>query len=92
VRIERLKRLARTTAEAPATIDLSPFEVQALKMLKFGANPPERQPTIAEVVSWLAEMGGFANKYSGRLPGATVLGRGLKYLRSAARLLEIQQV
>jgi hypothetical protein len=92
VRIERLKRLARTQPEAPADIDLSPVELRALKMLKFGADSPVRAPTIAQAVSWLAELGGYANKYSGKPPGATVLGRGLKYLRPAARLLEIQHV
>jgi hypothetical protein len=92
VRIERLKRLARVDPGAAATVDLSPFEVRALKMIKFGANPPARGPTIAEAVLWLAEIGGYANKYSGKPPGATVLGRGLKYLRPAARMLEIQHV
>jgi hypothetical protein len=92
LRIERLKRLARFQGHALATIDLSPFELRALKMLKFGADPPPCEPTIAEAVLWLAELGGFANKYSGKPPGATVLGRGLKYLRPAARMLEIQRV
>lgn len=92
VRIERLKRLARTQPNASATLELSPFELQALKMLKFGERPPDGPPTIATAVSWLAELGGFANKYSGRLPGATVLGRGLKHLRPAARILELQHV
>jgi len=90
LRIERLKRLARFQAQTPATIDLSPFELRALKTLKFGANPPPRMPTIAEAVLWLAELGGYANKYSGKPPGATVLGRGLTYLRPAARMLAIQ--
>ncbi len=92
VRIERLKRLARHQPDAPATVELSPFELRALKMLKFGDNPPQRAVTIAEAVSWLAELGSFANKYSGKQPGATVLGRGLKHLRPAARILELQHV
>ena len=92
VRIERLKRLARHQPDAPATVELSAFELKALKMLKFGDNPPQRAVTIAEAVSWLAELGGFANKYSGKQPGATVLGRGLKHLRPAARILELQHV
>jgi hypothetical protein len=90
VRIERLKRLAREHPDTPASIELSPYELCALKTLRFGANPPNPQPTIAQAVSWLAELGGFANKYSGKPPGATVLGRGIKYLRSAARILELQ--
>src|SRR5262249_34187457 len=91
VRIERLKTLSRTKPEAPATLELTPLEIRALKLLKFGANAPASQPTMRDVVAWLAEMGGYANKYSGKPPGATVLGRGLRYLRPAARLLEIQE-
>lgn len=89
VRLERLKRLAREHGQLPASVDLSIHEIKALKMLKFGNNPPKKQPTIAQAVAWIAELGGFASN-SRKLPGATVLGRGLRYLKPAARLLEIQ--
>lgn len=92
IRIERLKRLARTKPDLPATIDLSPFELSALLTLMFDDKPPPTEPSIAQAVAWLAELGGYANKYSGKPPGATVLGRGLKYLRPAARLLQLQHV
>jgi len=92
-RIERVKRLARTKPNLPATIELTPLEIRALKLLKFGAEATadHTTPTIAEVVAWLAELGGFTHKYSGTPPGATVLGRGLRYLRPAARMLAIQR-
>lgn len=89
-RIERLKRLSRTQPETPATLEFTALELRALKMIKFGVDRPEHEPTMAEAVSWLAEIGGYANKYSGKPPGATVLGRGLRYLRPAARMLAIQ--
>jgi len=89
-RIERIKRLSRTQPATPATIEFTLIELRALKMLKFGEERPDYEPTIAEAISWLAEMGGYANKYSGKPPGATVLGRGLRHLRPAARLLAIQ--
>jgi hypothetical protein len=92
IRIERLKRISRVYPNAPASVELSSYEVRALKMLKFGTDLPPTEPTISEAVLWLAELGGYANKYSGKPPGATVLGRGLKYLRPAARMLEIQHV
>ena len=92
-RIERLKRLARSQPNEPASVEFSPFETRALKMLHFEAEPTAmRDPaTIAEAVAWLAELGGFANKYSGKQPGATVLGRGLRYLRPAAHMLALQK-
>jgi hypothetical protein len=90
-RIERLKRLSRNKPDLPATVELTPLEIRALKILKFGAQADSAIPTIADVVAWLAELGGFTHKYSGTPPGATVLGRGLRYLRPAARMLAIQQ-
>jgi hypothetical protein len=90
-RIERLKRLARTKPESPAAVELSPLEIRALKMLKFGARADAGDPTISQAVAWLAELGGWTHKYSGRPPGATVLGRGLRYLRPAAHMLAIQE-
>ena len=90
-RIERLKRLARQKPDAPATEELTPIEIRALKLLKFGAEADAKLPTTAEVVAWLAELGGFTHKYSGKPPGATVIGRGLRYLRPAAHLLAIQE-
>jgi hypothetical protein len=84
--------LSRVQPDAPASIELSSFELRALKTLKFGASVPDNEPTIGQTVLWLAELGGYANKYSGKPPGATVLGRGLRYLRPAARLLELQHM
>jgi hypothetical protein len=90
-RIERLKHLSRkaSTRDLPATIEFSALELRALKLLKFGADTDTRTPTIAEVVAWLAEFGGFTHKYSGRPPGATVLARGLNYLRPAVQILAL---
>jgi hypothetical protein len=91
-RTERLKSLSRkkTKRDLPATVELTPLEIRALKLLKFGADADAQVPTIAEAVAWLAELGGFTNKYSGRPPGAIVLGRGLRKLRPAAQILAIQ--
>jgi len=90
-RIERMKRLARSRPSEPATIELNPFELQALRMIRLETYPSATNaPTIAEAVDWIAELGGYANKYSGKPPGAIVLERGLSYLRPAAHLLAIQ--
>jgi hypothetical protein len=89
VRIERLKRLSRMSATLPATIELTPIEIRALTMLHFRSERAMPMPSLSVAVAWLAELGGWANKYSGKPPGATVLGRGLRYLRPAAALLAI---
>lgn len=92
-RIERIKRLARARSDAPASIELGPFELEALVMLRFERRPKERARApkdIGEAVAWIAEMGGYANKYSGKPPGAVVIGRGLERLQPAARVLAMQ--
>jgi hypothetical protein len=91
VRIERLKHLSRHQPTAPATIELDPLELRALLLMKFGADPAPPAPTISQVVDWLAEIGGFTNRYSRRFPGATVLGRALDRVRFAARVLALQE-
>lgn len=91
-RIERIKHLSRTTPDAPASVELSPFELRALVALKYeGKPPPQGELTIGQATRIIAEFGGWANKYSKtKRPGSVVLGRGLEYLQSAAELLEVQ--
>ena len=84
-RAERLKHLARTQPDAPATIALSPMELEALRAAKtkYKARTetiPEGVPTIAQAVRWIADLGGYTGKSSGGPPGATTIGRGLERL------------
>jgi hypothetical protein len=91
-RIERLKRLSRATPLEPATVAFSRFEIQAMTMMLFEDRPqPEGEPTLGQATRWLAEIGGWANKYSKTKPhpGAVVLGRGLERIRIPARFLEV---
>jgi hypothetical protein len=89
-RTERLKHLARTQPDAPATTELTPDELAALvdytrRMKKDSKNPhlPEA-PTIKDVVLWIGEMGGYAGHYKGYQPGSKVLSRGLESLAMRA--------
>jgi hypothetical protein len=84
-RVERLKHLARTQPDAPATIALSPIEIEALRAAKIKIKArtetiPEGVPTIAQAVRWIADLGGYTGKSSGGPPGSTTIGRGLEYL------------
>ena len=87
-RIERLKRLARVHPQSPASVDLSPLELRTLVLHRSRVDGHRRMgestPTIADVVAWLAELGGFGGKYSGKPPGATVIARGLHRLSGLA--------
>jgi hypothetical protein len=91
MRVERLKYLARTTPDAPATVELSETEIRAITTLKRRPSKedydPTRTPTIAQAVLWIAELGGYTGKQSGGPPGTIVIGRGLRDVEIAARVL-----
>jgi Transposase DNA-binding/Transposase DDE domain len=91
-RVERLKHLARNEPEKPASIELSPIEIKALKLLKgrFKSRVeviPAGMPSIAQAVRWLADLGGYQNPKQGP-PGAIVIGRGLEMLAPGVLMLE----
>lgn len=84
-RVERLKHLARSQPEAPASIALSPVEIEALRAAKTkykarNETIPDGMPTIGQAVRWIAELGGYTGKSSGGPPGSTTIGRGLERL------------
>jgi Transposase DNA-binding/Transposase DDE domain len=95
-RIERLKVLSRTQPDLPAGCELTRFEVGALLKLKRMHKKrtetiPDTEPTLAQAVLWLAELGGYTGKSSGGPPGSITIRRGLDYIAPAAALLEALQ-
>jgi hypothetical protein len=92
-RVERLKHLARNEPEERASIELSPIEIKALKLLKSRFKTrveviPEGMPTIAQAVRWLADLGGYHGNPKAGPPGAIIIGRGLEMLAPAVLMLE----
>jgi hypothetical protein len=95
-RAERIKHLAREKPNLPAIGEFSADEIEALTLLKRRRKKknetiPDGIPTIATVVLWLAEIGGYTGKSSGGPPGSTTIARGLERLQLAAELLRIQR-
>lgn len=92
MRVERLKQLAREQPDAPATIELSAPEIQALILLKRKYKKRNETiadaPTIGEATRWIAELGGYTGKSSGGPPGATTIARGLERVLVAAEVVE----
>jgi hypothetical protein len=92
-RVERLKHLARTRPDEPATIELRPIEIEALKeakrteFMKRTETVGDEMPSIATAVRWIAEFGGFAGNAS-VTPGSVTIGRGLERLLVYARGFE----
>jgi hypothetical protein len=91
-RIERLKYLARSEPDKPASVELDSYEIRALILLKREQKKktevvPDTMPTIAQATRWIADLGGYTGRSSGGPPGAITIRRGLEYLRPAAELL-----
>jgi hypothetical protein len=81
MRLERLKHLSREQPGAPASIELTPIEIQALRAeaqrIKKRTETIPEELTIAQAVHWIARMGGYQGKPTGQ-PGSITLGRGLE--------------
>ena len=92
-RIERLKCLARNEPTIEATREFTAWEVQAALVLRRrykAKNQPDPTPTpnIAELVRWIAELGGYTRQSSGGPPGAITIRRGLDIVSPVAAALE----
>jgi hypothetical protein len=85
IRILRLTYLARHQPDLPATVELEPFEVQAIVAVKT-KRPPRQgaKVSIGQAVLWLAPIGGATGKSSGGPPGAIVISRGLERIQVLA--------
>jgi hypothetical protein len=85
VRIERLKYMSRRTPDEPATSELSPLEIDALKLTQRHLHKGKRLrfpdiPTIGAATKWIAELGGWMGLKSSGPPGSITLARGLERL------------
>lgn len=95
-RVERIKRLARSSPDLDASEELTAAEVAALVLLKRKRKTANEQvpdrPSIAAATRWLAELGGYTGKSSGGPPGSITIARGLERLALAAEVLELAKL
>lgn len=87
MRILRLTYFARVTPNQPARIELSDAELKAILLLRKPARRKGKEPSIAEAVTWIAELGGYTGRSSGGPPGPLVIARGLVRIEPVAELL-----
>jgi DDE family transposase/transposase-like protein len=92
-RIERLKLLARTEPDQPASAELTRYEIQALILLKRNIKKrneviPDEVPSIGQAVLWIAQIGGYMRQSSGAPPGSTTISRGFDRLQIAAQVFQ----
>ena len=95
-RVERIKLLARTQPDAPATVEFTRDEIDTAIMLRHEAmvrkKPPYQRgdtPTISELTFWIADIGGYAGSRTKPKPGSVPISRGLEYLAIAVRTLQL---
>jgi hypothetical protein len=92
-RVERLKYLARTSPDLPASEELAEPELQALLVLKHRIKRANEVlpvcPTIADATRWIAELGGYTGKSSGGPPGTITIARGLERLAMATEMVSV---
>ncbi|APR78532.1 Hypothetical protein A7982_03882 [Minicystis rosea] len=91
-RIERIKHLARTKPDQPASIEFEAHEIEATMLMKRESKKrneqlPTGMPTIAQVTLWLAELGGYTGKSAGGPPGSITIKRGLDFVLPVAMAL-----
>ena len=80
----RLAQILRTTPDIPALDEFTEYEIDAAYILAKKKRDRRRVVRFAELVELIADLGGFAHKYSGSKPGPTVLGRGLERVKILA--------
>ena len=73
--------LARSVPEAPCSVLLAPEEWQALSCASHRVPQPSAEPpSLAQVVEWIAQLGGFVGRRRRDHPGPEVLWRGFQHL------------
>ena len=90
-RIERIKHLARTEPNKPASEEFSRDEIDAAILLRkeLATIPYDLgdTPTVGELIRWLADFGGYMGSKRSPPPGTVVIARGLDYITPAAHAL-----
>ena len=96
-RIERLKYLSRAEPDLPASVELEPIEIEALRVAyrshlrgngRKALPNPRSMPTIAEATEWIAILGGWLGAKRSGLAGSVSIARGLDKLAIYTQALD----
>jgi Transposase DNA-binding/Transposase DDE domain len=89
-RAEYLRHRAREAPDDPADSEFSQDELDGLFFLKKKEKKRTEtiapNPTLAQAVRWVADLGGYVGNRSSGPPGTTTIGRGLERVLMAAEI------
>jgi hypothetical protein len=84
-RAERLKMLSREEPDLPAATEFTRDEIDAVILLRKPKGVEAgADPTLGQVVRWIADLGGYTGKSSGGPPGVAIITRALPKVEAAA--------
>jgi Transposase DNA-binding/Transposase DDE domain len=86
-RAMKLAERARASPDLPASAEFSKVELEAIVALRRPRAGADKEPSLAQAVRWVAEIGGHTGPWNGP-PGATTIGRGLHDVLVTARAFE----
>jgi hypothetical protein len=82
--------LARLDSDLPCDVLLHPIEWHALYCRTHNTTKlPAQPPSLAQVVLWIARLGGYLNCKHDRPPGPTVMWRGFLAMHEATQMYRV---
>lgn len=88
IRSQHLTMRARAEPEADARSEFTPEEIEAVVLLRGVKADPRSPLPLAQVVKWIAELGGYPGNPARSPPGQKVIARGLAWVLPAALVLK----
>jgi hypothetical protein len=88
-RIQYITMLSRTAPDEPCNIAFNLSEWEAVYRILHRNKPPERMPTIYEMVRMIAQLGGFLGRKHDKEPGLKTIWIGMQKAKDYALAWEI---
>lgn len=89
-RVLYLTMQGRETPDVPCTVIFDATEWQALYIFTYKTRKlPVTVPKLADVILWIAKLGGYTDRRKNAYPGTTVIWRGLSRLHDIAAAWQV---
>jgi hypothetical protein len=83
-RIHHLTSLGRATPDVPCTVAFDEHQWKAVLVFNTRKPPPDKPPTLAQMIRLISQLGGFLGRKADRQPGTETLWRGLQRMDDIA--------